>query len=452
LATKTGIRLLSALRRSNSVSALAEINPVLFADDDELAAFHWMRNFVTDHGVFPGAMLFARHTGIETLRVQEPLAYHVEQAYKGALYRAMRQPVGDAYDHLADMDADAALRVIQGMLRSISDLRSRDSGRVTLSSALDDAERAYNEAAMSFGLRGVTTGWQYVDTITAGFQNSDLISLVARPGRGKTYYLLYMAWRAWLSGRRVLFVSMELDGEQLARRAIGMHSGINPDFIRKGRLDTHGEMRFRGTIRDMKGQGGVERPPFDIIVGDFDKSVDVVRALAHELTPDIIYVDASYLLLPEPGKRFNSRREMVADVIGDMKRLNLSIRRPIVQTLQFNREAVKAPVRRTRRDNDTEATLGGAEREAMQNPLSHLSIEKIAETDVVGQASSLVLGLEKHPTDPARRYMGFLKGREGESGWWNLNYSFNPVDFSWRPPDADQTNPATVNLDFMVND
>lgn len=452
MATETGIKLLSALRKTNSVSALAEVNVNLFVEADELSAYNWMRQYVVDHGGFPNPATFRRHTGITTVVTNERLSYYVEQAYERAMWLHMRDPVQQAFDAMNAKDATTAHAVLQQMLRSLNDLRSRETGRITLDQALDEAEREYMEARMAFGLRGVTTGWEYVDRITAGWQNSDLISLVARPGRGKTYYLLWMAYHAWLSGRRVLFVSMEITAVQLARRLIGIHSRINPDFIRRGRLDSFGETRFIGSIRDMKGQGGVERPPFDIIIGDFDKSVDVVRALAEELTPDIIYVDASYLLLPEPGKRFSSRREAVADVIGDMKRLNMSVNRPIVQTLQFNREAVRSTNRRNRRDGENERTLGGAEREAQENPISHLSVEKIAETDVVGQASSLVIGLEKHPTDPARRYMGFLKGREGEEGWWNLNYAFNPVDFSWRPPDTDQTDPATVNLDWMAND
>lgn len=452
MASDEGIDLLSALRRSGSVSALAEVNPSVFTEDDEIAAFTWLRNFVFEHSQFPSPRLFKQHTGITTKAVQEPLAYYNEMARQRAMYRYMRQPMKDAWESMKDMNAPGTIDILQRMLREVNDLQARNTGRISLDRALDLAAQAYDEARMSFGLRGVTTGWQYVDTITAGWQNSDLISLVARPGRGKTYYLLYMAYRAWLSGRRVLFVSMEIDAEQLARRIIGIHSTINPDLIRRGRLDNHGETRFRGSIIDLKGTPGMERPPFDIIVGDFDKSVDVVKALAEELTPDIIFADASYLLLPEKGKRFGSRREAVADVIGDMKKLQMHLQRPIVQTLQFNRQAVRE-VRRQRRDRDGEnaRTLGGAEREAQENPISHLSLEKIAETDVVGQASSLVLGLEKHPTDPARRYMGFIKGREGESGWWDLNYAFNPVNFSWRPPDAVEADPATVNLDWMAN-
>ena len=451
MATETGIKLLSALRKSNSVSALAETNIALFIEEDELVAFQWMRQYVVDHGAFPSVLTFRQHTGIATVTTNEPLSYYVEEGFKRALYMHMRGPMGDAYECMKDRNAAEALALMQQMCRSVNDLRARETGRISLDAALAEAEAEYMEARMSFGLRGITTGWDYVDGITAGWQNSDLISLVARPGRGKTYYLLWMAYHAWLSGRRALFVSMEITAAQLARRLIGIHSRINPDFIRRGRLDSFGETRFIGSIRDMQGQGGTERPPFDIIIGDFNKSVDVVRALAQELTPDIIYVDASYLLLPEPGRRFSSRREAVADVIGDMKRLQMSINRPVVQTLQFNREAVRAPARRSRRD-DAERTLGGAEQEAQANPISHLSVEKIAETDMVGQASSIVIGLENHATDHARRYMGFLKGREGESGWWNLNYNFNPVDFSYRERDDQRPVADSVNLDYMAND
>jgi hypothetical protein len=172
-----------------------------------------------------------------------------------------------------------------------------------------------------------------------------------------------------------------------------------------------------------------------------------VRALAESMNPDIVYVDASYLLLPEK-KRFgqNSRREQVSDVIGDLRKTSLALDRPFIQSVQFNREA--------KRDRVRAPGQSGEQQEERRSPIAHLSLEKIAETDVIGQASVIVIGIEKYnaPFEDVRRWMGFLKGREGETGYWGVNYSFNPVDFSIIRPEAtgDDEELPEANLNWMA--
>jgi hypothetical protein len=63
--------------------------------------------------------------------------------------------------------------------------------------------------------------------------------------------------------------------------------------------------------------------------------------------------------------------------------------------------------------------------------VAHLSLEKIGETDVIGQASSIVLGIAKPPApySEVQRWIAFLKGREGEQGVIKVNYRFQPVNF-----------------------
>ncbi len=411
--SKTAISLLSCLRRTGSTSALSEI-PEDFFNAEEKVAFNWLKSYVREHKQFPTPKTFKKNINESTVVTKEPLSYYIQEARKRALYMGILEPFGQIRELLQDRKPDDVVEIAKEIIELSHRLDGgRTTGLVNFDDALDLVLRDEEEAFNTVGLRGVTTGWPELDSVTDGHQNGDLNSLVGRPGRGKTYLLLKAANAARREGRSALVVSMEMNAMPMARRIIGIEKGYNPDFMRKGTFSTVIRRRFKDAVQEMK--GGV---PFWFISGNFRKSVPAVRAIAEEVHPDIVYVDASYLLQPEK-KRYGSggRRESVSDTVEELKQIGLDINRPVIQTVQFNRQAV-----RSRRSK-------GLEQSEKYNPIAHLSLEKIGETDVVGQASSVVFGLELHASDNEKRYMGILKGREGEIGHWVINYKFNPVNF-----------------------
>lgn len=414
----TGIELLSALRRAGSTMILSEIPESYFSEGEERNAFLWLKEYVKEYSAFPSPLTVREEVDIQTIATKEPVEYYIEKARKRALYTAMVQQVDALQESLQDMNPDEAINIARQMVSTSNLLSRRQSGIVTAEQAVQELLLDYQAAKENRGLRGITTGCPWLDLKTGGWQSSDLISIVGRPSRGKTYVMLKYAHAAWMARKSVLFVSMEMSALQLMRRWVGIHSGINPDFIRKGAISSRNESYVLSSM-DSIVQHGV---PLNIVVGNFRKSVDMIRSLCDEYVPDIVFVDASYLLQPEKKRQGNSgRREVVSDVIEELKMLGTYIDRPIIQSVQFNRQAERI-VKKTEKE----------EKEEAKNPIAHLNLSKIGETDVIGQASSIVIGLEKSlpPNENTRRVLGFLKGREGEMGWWEMNYKFNPVNFS----------------------
>jgi len=189
-------------------------------------------------------------------------------------------------------------------------------------------------------------------------------------------------------------------------------TGINPQLIKRGRLSTDAHGYMVETI-----EGIPDMPEFRIMAGNFRKSVGSLRAAAEEMEPDEIDADASYLIQPDTkANNKASRRENAADTIEGLKMLALDLDRPVKQSVQFNRSATKP------KSSGSENT----------NPVAHLGLDKIGETDVIGQSSSIVAGIEvgDPPHSQNERYIGILKGREGEFGWMKINYRFQPANFS----------------------
>lgn len=414
MASPTAINLLSALRRAGSTSAVREIPESYFQEPDELAAFRYLRDHVQTYRAFPDPAMFRRNTGIQTVVTNQPLSYYVDEGRKKALYEALITPFENMKEALEGQDPDAFVRVCREVMQTSVGFISATADFSTLQAALELVVTDYEQAVLTGGMRGIPTGWPYLDEQTAGWFADDLISVVGRIGHGKTYIMLVMAYTAWRAGYNVLFVTMELGVLQLARRLFGLHTRLNPSLIRTGRLSTH----FHNQIRELA-SGMVSGIPFNIIAGGFKKSVETVQAVADATNPDIIFVDAAYLLVPaKKRKGSEGRRETISDTIEDLKRLASERHRPVVQSVQFNRQANRV---RNREAGDSRR----------RNPTAHIDLTKIAETDVIGQSSSVVLGLAKAfpPHSETRRWLKVLKGREGEAGIIQMRYEFSPVCF-----------------------
>jgi len=105
----------------------------------------------------------------------------------------------------------------------VSDVRAgpRRKTRVSLAEASRRAiEAAQAARERGSGLTGITWGLTDVNRLTGGIQPRDLTLIAARPSMGKTTVALSCALRAAKAGHGVGFLSLEMDADKLAARAI----------------------------------------------------------------------------------------------------------------------------------------------------------------------------------------------------------------------------------------
>jgi hypothetical protein len=178
--------------------------------------------------------------------------------------------------------------------------------------------------------------------------------------------------------------------------------------------------------------------PLHMATANFSRTIDQVAALCDQYEPDILFIDAGYLLSPHKVRYgSSSRRETVSDVVEELKELGMNLNIPVVITSQFNRQA------------DVRRRAGPA-----YSPIAHLSLSEIGETDVIGQVASHVFGIDFLPAGMPHdeyRVFGFLKGREGESGWWITNF----MRHQWSPVRIDvleRSDPIYARLDAILNE
>ena len=96
-------------------------------------------------------------------------------------------------------------------------------------------ERLYNQKE---GITGVPSGFADLDLRTAGFHNSELIILAARPAMGKTAFALNIATNAATkSDVPVLLFSLEMSKEQLVNRVLCSEAMVDSNKLKTGKIE-----------------------------------------------------------------------------------------------------------------------------------------------------------------------------------------------------------------------
>jgi replicative DNA helicase len=361
----------------------------------------------------------------------QPPEYYYRRVRQRAMVRGIMEPYNLLQEGL--QNPRTGMSDIEEAIDQLGAVKSRFVNRgsgIELSDALLEQVMQKSIARRMSGgvLTGIPTGYTSLDLTMDGYNREDLVVWVGRPGRGKSWLLLKQAHAAWTAGYKPLYISMEMGGEQNMRRILGIHSGVNPTLIKRGQVGTLALPHLERKVAEL-----LDQRPLHMVTANFSRTVDQIANFIDNYTPDIVFIDAGYLLSPKK-KRFGSsgRRETISDVIEELKELAANSRIPFVITVQFNRNAEQ------RRRGANQRREGG-ERVAV-DPLAHLSLAEIGETDVIGQAATHVLGIE-YPPQPLNkdtcRVFGFLKGREGESGWWACRYmqrQNSPIDLSLIQP------------------
>lgn len=87
------------------------------------------------------------------------------------------------------------------------------------------------------GISGVPSGFRDLDRITSGWQNSDMIVVAARPGMGKTAFILSMARNIAVDfNMPIAIFSLEMSALQLIKRMISVQTEVNSSSFRSGKL------------------------------------------------------------------------------------------------------------------------------------------------------------------------------------------------------------------------
>lgn len=74
---------------------------------------------------------------------------------------------------------------------------------------------------------GMPSGFAMIDRTKIGWQESEMVGILARPAIGKTWFLIRQAVIGWMTGRRVLIISTEMSEPEITARFDTLVAGHN---------------------------------------------------------------------------------------------------------------------------------------------------------------------------------------------------------------------------------
>ena len=242
--------------------------------------------------------------------------------------------IESSYDETTDVfdlldSAEAKLfEVTQGNLKKSSE----DAG-----SLVKQALKKIQEIANKEGMSGLASGFTKLDALTSGWQPSDLIIIAARPGMGKTAFVISMAKNMAIDfNHGVAVFSLEMSSVQLITRMISSETGLPSEKLRKGNLALHDWELLNYKVKSLS-----DAP---IYIDDTPSlSIFDLRAKARRLVSQhgvkIIIID--YLQLMTAGGNNNkgpgNREQEISSISRNLKALAKELEVPVIALSQLSR-------------------------------------------------------------------------------------------------------------------
>ncbi len=249
------------------------------------------------------------------------------------LIRISSETMRDAFDETAD--------VFDLLDKTEQDLYAITSGNLKrnyepMSDLIRDAiaqiESAKNNTG---GVSGVPTGFVKLDKLTAGWQRSDMIIVAARPGMGKTAFVLSMARNIAVEQKRAVAVfSLEMSSTQLVTRLIASEAGISSEKLRKGDLN---EQEFTLLHQHI---GRLDKVPIFI---DDTPALNIFelrakcRRLKSQHNVELIIIDYLQLMTSGGDNKGGNREQEISSISRSIKSIAKELDVPIIALSQLSR-------------------------------------------------------------------------------------------------------------------
>lgn len=265
------------------------------------------------------------------------IEYHAriiaEQSIKRELIKVSTTIQNDAYEdtidvfELLDRTEQALFEVSESHIRkNYSDMRS------LMHQAIVELEQRKQNGE---GLTGVPTGFTRLDRVTSGWQPSDLVIIAARPGMGKTAFVVSAMRNAAVDfGKGVAIFSLEMSSVQLVNRLISAEAELESEKIKKGDLkDYEWEQLVHKTSKMTEAPIFIDDTP--------GLSILELRAKCRRLKAQhdiqLIIIDYLQLMSGDSSKGGGNREQEIASISRALKGIAKELNVPVLALSQLSR-------------------------------------------------------------------------------------------------------------------
>jgi replicative DNA helicase len=191
------------------------------------------------------------------------------------------------------------------------------------------------EKSMKPTLPGLSSGFYELDSLTQGFQKSDLIIIAGRPSMGKTAFSLTMGLNIIKTSKLpVLFFSLEMSKEQIMYRLLAMETNINQMRLRSGKLYRNDWIKLNRVIKIISKLPFFVDDTSDLSIQDIRSKIKTI--IFEQTQIGLIVID--YLQLMQNSKiKLENRVQELSQITRSLKNIAREFNVPIIALSQLSR-------------------------------------------------------------------------------------------------------------------
>ena len=191
---------------------------------------------------------------IDSVATTANLDYYIQIVKEKATRRKLIDTATNIITETYEEEKDLTLLLDQAEKNILNVVKTRKTSElIPIGTALRQAqENLENLAKNKSAITGLTTGFYDLDKATTGLHEGELIIVAARPGMGKTAFILNLACNAAFStDKAVAIFNLEMSAEQLVNRMISSVGQIESDKLKTGMLGHNDWKRYNEALSEL---------------------------------------------------------------------------------------------------------------------------------------------------------------------------------------------------------
>jgi replicative DNA helicase len=271
----------------------------------------------------------------------ENLRYYAARVREKSLLRKLLGIAGKISETVSDYDKEAAASAMEAVDKCSQEifLLSRDEAGRELVPIADINNEVYDNlrkvSSHNVELLGVTTGFDKLNKLTNGLQNSNLIIVAGRPAMGKTSFAVNVAQNAAIAGKTVAIFTLEMSAVQVAHKLISFETGLTSRTLQSGPL---GETEW---LKLAKAGNPINELKMFIDDSSRPSAMEITskcrRLKSGKSGLDLVVIDYLQLMDTQARNKSDNRANEVSEITRSLKAMAKDLNVPVVALSQLNR-------------------------------------------------------------------------------------------------------------------